>query len=72
MVDMESAAIMKHIRTVTDDKKHTIHSLRHNMKDRLISAGASQQDQDAILGHSSGKIGIRQRQGAANGNDWGA
>ncbi|RLL74170.1 hypothetical protein D8666_13215 [Ochrobactrum soli] len=55
--DMASAAIMKHIRTVTDDKKHTIHSLRHNMKDRLISAGASQQDQDAILGHSSGKIG---------------
>lgn len=55
--DMASAAIMKHIRTVTDDKKPTIHSLRHKMKDRLISAGASQQDPDAILGHSSEKIG---------------
>ena len=55
--DMASAAIMKHIRTVSDNKKHTIHSLRHNMKDRLIGSGASQQDQDAILGHSAGKVG---------------
>lgn len=39
--DAASAALMKHIRAVTKDPKHVIHSLRHNMKDRLILAEVS-------------------------------
>lgn len=52
-----SAALMKHVRHVTDDKKAAVHSLRHNMKDSLKEVGASKQVQDEILGHTSGGIG---------------
>lgn len=55
--DNASAALMKHVRHVTEDKKATAHSLRHNMKDWLKVAGAPKQAQDEILGHASGGIG---------------
>lgn len=57
--DAASAALMKHLRRVTDDPKHVIHSLRHNMKDRLILAEVSSLDQNLILGHALGGVGDR-------------
>jgi integrase len=57
--DAASAALMKHVRKITDDEKVTVHSLRHNMKDRLRIAGVEAETIDAILGHSSGKVGDR-------------
>ncbi|MDP5327110.1 MAG: tyrosine-type recombinase/integrase [Paracoccaceae bacterium] len=47
-----SAALMKHLRLVSVNDKHVIHSLRHNMKDRLILAEVASLDQDLILGHA--------------------
>lgn len=55
--DAASAALMKHLRAVTTDPKHVIHSLRHNMKDRLILAEVSSLDQNLILGHTPGGVG---------------
>jgi integrase len=55
--DAASQALMKHVRTQVDDPKVVVHSLRHNMKDRLVKAGVSRNVQDMILGHSSGGIG---------------
>ncbi|MGX7875116.1 tyrosine-type recombinase/integrase [Mesorhizobium sp. ORM6] len=52
-----SAALMKHVRAVVKDPKAVVHSLRHNMKDRLRVAGVSKVIQDMILGHSSGGVG---------------
>lgn len=48
-----SAALMKHVRAVTKDSKHVVHSLRHNMKDWLILADVSQLNQNLILGQGS-------------------
>ncbi|WER11019.1 hypothetical protein PUH89_08645 [Rhodobacter capsulatus] len=50
---------MKHLRQVSADDKHVIHSLRHNMKDRLILAEVSSLDQNLILGHALGSVGDR-------------
>ena len=33
--DSTSAALMKHLRAVSDNPKHTVHSLRHSMEDKL-------------------------------------
>lgn len=55
--DAASAALMKHIRAVTKNPKHVIHSLRHNMKDRLNLAEVSALDQNLILGHTLGGVG---------------
>ncbi len=57
--DAASASLMKHLRTVTKDPKHVVHSLRHNMKDRLILAEVSSLDQNLILGHALGSMGDR-------------
>lgn len=57
--DAASAALMKHVRRVTTDPKHTVHSLRHNLKDRLILAEVSSLDQNLILGHALGGVGDR-------------
>ena len=48
---------MKHVRAITDDTKVVVHSLRHNMKDRLRKAKVAKLDQDLILGHSMGGVG---------------
>lgn len=54
-----SQALMKHVRRVTEDTAHAVHSLRHNMKDRLILAEVPEMDQNLILGHSLGGVGNR-------------
>jgi integrase len=57
--DAASAALMKHLRAVSDNERHVLHSLRHNMKDRLILAEVSSLDQNLILGHALGSVGDR-------------
>jgi integrase len=57
--DGASAALMKHVRQITDNPKHVVHSLRHNMKDRLILAEVGSLDQNIILGHALGGVGDR-------------
>jgi integrase len=57
--DAASAALMKHVRAVTTDPKHVVHSLRHNMKDRLMLAEVASLDQNLILGHALGGVGDR-------------
>ncbi|WP_415183261.1 tyrosine-type recombinase/integrase [Phaeovulum sp.] len=54
-----SVALMKHLRAVTRDPKHVVHSLRHNMKDKLVLAEVSQLDQNLILGHALEGVGDR-------------
>ena len=55
--DAASAALMKHVSSLTKDRRHTVHSLRHNMKDLMRKAGIEKTTQDMVLGHSSGDIG---------------
>lgn len=55
--DAASGMLMKHVRKVTQDPKHVVHSLRHNMKDRLIVAEVSTLDQNLILGHALSGVG---------------
>lgn len=57
--DAVSQALMKHLRTFTSDPRHVVYSLRHNMKDRLVTAGVDQRDENRILGHSLGGVGDR-------------
>lgn len=57
--DAASKALMKHVRTVVDDPKVVIHSLRHTMKDRLTAAGADEADGDKLLGHARAGQGRR-------------
>jgi integrase len=52
-----STQLMTRVRKVTTNRKHVVHSLRHNMKDALRLAGVSKTDQDLILGHASPSIG---------------
>ncbi|ASY57458.1 hypothetical protein [Sinorhizobium sp. CCBAU 05631] len=52
-----SATLMKWIRLKTKDKKHTVHSLRHGMSDRLVIAEVSAVDRNAILGHLNAGVG---------------
>ncbi|MBX8811340.1 tyrosine-type recombinase/integrase [Ochrobactrum sp. MR34] len=61
--DSASAALMKHLRAVSDNPKHTVHSLRHGMEDKLTRAGLSEFDRNLVLGHSSG--GMSERYGGA-------
>lgn len=62
--DAASGALMKHVRTVTKDHRHSVHSLRHNMKDALIEAEIPTLEQNLILGHALGGIGERVYGGA--------
>ncbi len=57
--DAASAALMKHLRTVTKDKRHVVYSLRHNMKDKLVLAGTSERVENRIMGHTVGGLGDR-------------
>ncbi|MCZ8334782.1 MAG: tyrosine-type recombinase/integrase [Rhodobacteraceae bacterium] len=52
-----STQLMKHLRQITADPKHVVHSLRHSMKDDLRLAGVEKTVQDLILGHASPSIG---------------
>ncbi len=55
--DAASAALMKHLRGFTTDKRHKVHSLRHGMKDRLRKAGVDKIAQDIVLGHAAQNVG---------------
>lgn len=57
--DAASAILMKHLRTITQEPKHTVHSLRHTMKGRLQRAGVEKTAQDLILGHMTPGEGER-------------
>ncbi len=57
--DGASAAIMRHVRAITDDPKIVVHSLRHNMEDRLTRAGVSEFDRNLVLGHARGGMSER-------------
>ena len=48
--------IMKRLRTVITDRKLTMHSLRHRMKDRLRNTGCPEAVSMAILGHGSNTV----------------
>jgi integrase len=55
--DAASAALMKHLRGFTSDKRHKVHSLRHGIKDRMRAAGVEKVAQDIVLGHAPTNIG---------------
>lgn len=57
--DAVSQSLMKHLRKETTNKRHVVYSLRHNMKDYLVSAGVPERDEHRILGHSLGGVGNR-------------
>lgn len=58
--DIASATLMKHVRAVVpNDRKIVVHSLRHTMEDRLISANVSEFDRNLVLGHTQGTMGER-------------
>ena len=48
--------IMKRLRTVITDRKLTMHSLRHQMKDKLRNTGYPEAISMAILGYGSNKV----------------
>lgn len=54
--DAASAILMKYLRTITTDKRHVVHSLRHRMKDKMRLAGIPKDVQDLILGHASAGV----------------
>jgi integrase len=55
-----SQTLMRRVsEAVGDNPRLVVHSLRHNMKDRLILASTPELDQNLILGHSLGGVGNR-------------
>jgi integrase len=60
-----SAMMMKRLRTVITDKKLTMHSLRHRMKDQLRNTGCPEAISMAILGHGSNTVAANYGSGYA-------
>ena len=54
--DSASAMLMKRLRIVIIDKKITMHSLRHRMKDKLRNSGCPENLSVEILGHAHGNV----------------
>ena len=48
--------MMKRLRRQISDKKITMHSLRHRMKDKLMNTGCPEAISLAILGHSTNTV----------------
>ncbi|MDA1287520.1 MAG: integrase, partial [Proteobacteria bacterium] len=63
--DSASAMLMKRLRTVITDKKVTMHSLRHRMKDKLRNTGCPEHLSMAILGHSANTVAANYGSGYA-------
>ena len=63
--DAASAMLMKRLRTVITDKKLTMHSLRHRMKDKLRNTGCPEAISMAILGHGSNTVAANYGSGYA-------
>jgi integrase len=57
--------LMKRLRTVITDKKLTMHSLRHRMKDKLRNTGCPEAISLAILGHSTNTVAANYGSGYA-------
>lgn len=57
--DSASQALMKHVRGITSNPKHVVHSLRHNMKDRLDLAQTPELVRNLIMGWSLDSVGNR-------------
>jgi len=62
-----SAMLMKRLRTIITDKKLTMHSLRHRMKDKLRNTGCPEAISMAILGHGSNTVAANYGSGYALG-----
>ena len=60
-----SAMLMKRLRTIITDKKPTMHSLRHRMKDKLRNTGCPEAISLAILGHSTNTVAANYGSGYA-------
>ena len=60
-----SAMLMKRLRTIITDKKLTMHSLRHRMKDKLRNTGCPEAISMAILGHGSNTVATNYGSGYA-------
>ena len=60
-----SAMLMKRLRTIITDKKLTMHSLRHRMKDKLRNTGCPEAISTAILGHGSNTVAANYGSGYA-------
>jgi integrase len=54
--DNYSAMLMKRLRTIITDKKLTMHSLRHRMKNKLRNTGCPEVISIAFLGHGSNTV----------------
>ena len=63
--DMCSAMLMKRLRKTVTDKKVTMHSLRHRMKDKLRNTGCPEAISMAILGHSANTVAANYGSGYA-------
>ncbi|XXK32152.1 tyrosine-type recombinase/integrase [Rhodobacteraceae bacterium nBUS_24] len=63
--DAASAMLMKRLRRAITDKKLTMHSLRHRMKDKLRNTGCPEAISMAILGHSTNTVAANYGSGYA-------
>ena len=63
--DAASAMLMKRLRRTITDKKVTMHSLRHRMKDKLRNTGCPEAISMAILGHSANTVAANYGSGYA-------
>jgi len=63
--DAASAMMMKRLRRRVTDRKITLHSLRHRMKDRLRNTGCPEHLSMAILGHSTNSVAANYGSGYA-------
>jgi len=63
--DSCSAMLMKRLRSVITNKKLTMHSLRHRMKDKLRNTGCPEAISMAILGHSTNTVAANYGSGYA-------
>ena len=70
--DSCSAMLMKRLRSVITDKKLTMHSLRHRMKDKLRNTGCPEAISLAILGHSTNTVAANYGSGLCPGGHAGA
>ena len=64
-MDNCSQMLMKRLRRVITDKKLTMHSLRHRMKDKLRNTGCPEAISMAILGHGSNTVATNYGSGYA-------
>lgn len=57
--DAVSSALMSHLRKETQNPRHVVYSLRHNVKSWLGRSGATERAENRILGHADASVGSR-------------